>query len=125
MGGLGALRIGAKYGSQFSGISGHSSMTSLEQMKLFVEEDLETYRQQDPVDEDVLFTIQQYRDHLPPIRFDCGTGDQLITYNRELHRQLQQQDIAHVYEEYAGAHEWAYWEKYIGESLRFFARQLK
>lgn len=124
MGGLGALRIGAKYGSRFKGVSGHSSMTSLAQMKLFVEENLEIYRQQDQVDEEVFLTMQQYREHLPPIRFDCGTSDQLIAYNRELHRQLEQQGIAHVYEEYAGGHEWDYWKKHIGESLRFFARQL-
>ena len=38
MGGFGALRIGAKYGSRFKAMSGLSSMTSLPQMKLFVEE---------------------------------------------------------------------------------------
>lgn len=125
MGGFGALRIGAKYGNRFSGISGHSSITSLWQMKLFVEEDVENYYQFDQADEDVFFTFQRYQHHLPPVRFDCGTIDQLIDCNRNLHRQMQQENMPHVYEEYAGGHEWPYWERYIGESLRFFAKQLQ
>src|SRR3546814_21020356 len=51
MGGFGALRIGAKYSSIFKGISTHSSITNLEQMCLFVEEDIANFRQSDPVDE--------------------------------------------------------------------------
>jgi len=121
MGGFGALRIGAKYGDRFQGISGHSSITSLGQMALFVEEDLALYFQDNKVDEDVFETIKKYRNKLPPMRFDCGASDPLIEYNRTLHSQMNAHGIAHTYTEYPGAHEWSYWEKYIGESLRFFA----
>jgi putative tributyrin esterase len=124
MGGFGALRIGAKYGERFKGISGHSAITSLSQMKLFVEEDLAQYAQQDKADEDVLATFLRYRTQLPPIRFDCGSTDLLIAYNRTLHRQMAEQGIRHVYEEYPGGHEWSYWEEHIGKSLRFFAGYL-
>lgn len=124
MGGFGALRIGAKYGMQFKGISGHSSITSLEQMRLFAEEDLSNYHQADQTDEDVYETMMRYRDNLPAIRFDCGTNDLLIDYNRKLHQKLETADITHVYEEYQGGHEWAYWEAHIGKSLLFFANQL-
>ena len=125
MGGFGALRIGAKYSEKFKGISGHSSITSLEQMKLFVEEDLLNYSQEDKVDEDVFNTFQQYRNSLPPIRFDCGMNDPLIKFNRELHRKMLEQEIPHDYKEYPGGHEWPYWEEHIGESLRFFANKLR
>lgn len=121
MGGFGALRIGAKYGPRFRGISGHSAITGLAQMALFVEEDLNQYRQQSETDEDVLATILKYRDRLPPLRFDCGSADPLLEYNRALHRELTWSGIPHIYNEYPGAHEWSYWEKYIGESLNFFA----
>lgn len=124
MGGFGALRIGAKYGTRFRGIAGHSSITSLPQMKLFVEEDISAYQQPQPADEDLLATFLQYRAHLPPIRFDCGSSDQLIEPNRTLHRQLEEQGIPHGYEEHPGGHEWAYWEKHIGTTLRFFSAQL-
>lgn len=125
MGGFGALRIGAKYGFKFKGIAGHSSITNLEQMKLFVEEDLSQLRQADQVDNDVFSAFQQYRRHLPPVRFDCGSSDQLIEYNRTLHRQLEEEGIEHIYQEHPGRHEWSYWAEHIGETLRFFAKQIK
>jgi enterochelin esterase-like enzyme len=121
MGGFGALRIGAKYGNRFRGISGHSSITSLDQMKLFVEEDLAGYNQQNKTDEDVFDTMLKYRTHLPSLRFDCGSEDQLIEYNRLLHQNLVKEGIDHTYIEYPGTHGWRYWEEHIGESLRFFA----
>lgn len=124
MGGFGALRIGAKYGHQFRGIAAHSAITSLNQMKLFVEEDLDNYTQEDKVNEDVFKTFIEYRKHLPAVRFDCGTDDPLIEYNRALHKQLSKQDIPHEYEEHKGGHEWPYWERNISRSLLFFSKQL-
>ncbi len=125
MGGFGALRIGVKYHQKFKAVSGHSSITNLQQMKLFVEEDLKEYKQPDPSDEDVFETIVQHREHLPPIYFDCGNEDLLIAANRDLDFKLTEAKIKHVYKEYPGAHEWAYWEKHIKTSLLFFAEILK
>lgn len=124
MGGFGALRIGAKYGNRFKAISGLSSITSLPQMKLFVEESLKSYVPLDVVDEDLLATFKYYRHQLPPIRFDCGSDDLLINYNRELHKKMEKEGIPHVYEEYPGGHEWPYWSKHIITSLKFFSAQL-
>lgn len=125
MGGFGALRIGVKYHNKFRAVSGHSSITNIHQMKLFVEEDLENYRQPDKTDGDVFETIIRYQEHLPPIYFDCGTTDLLIDYNRHLHTKLERENIRHIYKEYPGEHEWPYWEKHIKESLLFFAEHLK
>lgn len=123
MGGFGALRIGAKYGFKFKGISGHSSITNMEQMKLFVEEDVSRLKQQDEADNDVFKTFQRFRAQLPPIRFDCGSSDQLIEYNRVLHQQMKDDGIEHTYEEYPGKHEWSYWAEHVVDTLRFFAKQ--
>jgi putative tributyrin esterase len=125
MGGFGALRIGAKYGFKFKGIAGHSSITNLEQMKLFIEENVSGLEQQDPIDNDVFKTFQRFHHHLPPVRFDCGRDDQLIEYNRLLHRQMMEGRIEHTYGEHAGAHEWAYWAEHVGDTLRFFSKQIK
>lgn len=122
MGGFGALRIGVKYGNLFKGISAHSSITCLEQMKLFVEEDLNQYAQQTKTDEDVFETIKKYRRQLPPLRFDCGTDDLLIKHNRKLHQLLTENGIKHLYQENPGEHGWPYWEKHIGDSLSFFSQ---
>lgn len=121
MGGFGAMRIGAKYSSIFKGISTHSSITNLEEMSLFVEEDLTNFRQSDPVEEDVLETFLRYKNQLPPIRFDCGKDDLLIEQNRYLHHQLTLNGIPHVYEEFAGIHEWPYWQEQVSRTLQFFA----
>jgi putative tributyrin esterase len=120
MGGFGALRIGVKYGHLFSGVAAHSAITNLEQMKLFVEEDLDGYRQAQQTDEDVLATMLHYREHIPPLRFDCGTEDELITYNRALHGGLTEAGIAHDYTEHPGGHEWPYWQRHVIGTLKFF-----
>ena len=124
MGGFGALRIGAKYGKLFKAISGLSSITGMPQIKLFVEEALKNYSQNDVTDEDVFATMKHYRKHLPPVRLDCGTNDSLLRYNRELHLKLEKEGIPHVYEEYPGGHEWPYWAKHVIDSLKFFVKNL-
>lgn len=124
MGGFGALRIGVKYGSRFKAISAHSSVTGVDQMKLFVVEDINHYSQPDKADENIFTSILKYRNHLPSIRFDCGSDDVLIEYNRLLHTQLKDEGIEHVYEEFAGEHSWPYWREHIGKSLKFFASRL-
>ncbi len=121
MGGFGALRIGVKYASKFRAISAHSAITSLQQMELFVEEDLSHYRQQHASDEDVFGTILQNQESLPPLYFDCGKSDKLLAYNRQLHQNLNNNKIPHTYEEFEGGHEWAYWKKNVRNSLVFFS----
>jgi len=124
MGGFGALRIGAKYAPKFSAMSGHSSITSLAQVKFFAEESLKSYSQDNPADEDVFETFLRYREHLPPVRFDCGSDDLLISYNRALHKKMEKAGIPHHFEENPGSHEWAYWSTHIISSLKFFAATL-
>jgi putative tributyrin esterase len=124
MGGYGALRIGAKYGYKFKAISAHSAITSLPQIKFFVEESLKHYAQDVVIDEDVFQTFVHYRSQLPPVYFDCGTGDLLINYNRTLHKKLDKEGILHHYEENSGGHEWSYWSKHILNSFIFFAANL-
>ena len=124
MGGFGALRIGAKYPDKFRAINAHSAITSKEQMNLFVEEPLSDYQQENPMDEDVFQTMKNNQDQLPPIRFDCGKDDPLIEYNRTLHRQLEEAQISHFYEEFSGGHEWPYWEAHLVDALLFFRDQI-
>jgi len=120
MGGFGALKIGSKYGERYSGISAHSSITNVEQMKLFVEEPIAAYRQEDLTMEDALASILNNRKNLPPLRIDCGIDDLLIEYNRVLHQELDKEKIEHLYEEFSGGHEWKYWQEHLVDTLIFF-----
>lgn len=124
MGGFGALRIGCEYGDRFEAVSAHSSITHLDQMELFVEEPLEHYRQETEQGESVHDTIVANRDQLPSIRFDCGEDDPLIQANRTLHRQLNEKNIPHRYNEYPGEHEWSYWREHLRDTLLLFEEVL-
>lgn len=124
MGGFGALRLGAKYHERFKAISAHSAITHLSQFKLFVEENLDLYTQEDKKDMSVLETMLHYREHLPPLRFDCGREDLLISYNRDLHRHLEAEGVTHLYQEFSGKHEWSYWQTHVKDSLFFFNDQV-
>lgn len=125
MGGFGALRLGIKYHTKFSAVSGLSSITVLDEISLFVEEELENYHQKDKENESVFETILKHQDNLPPFRFDCGKDDLLIEGNRKLHQQLNDLKIDHIYKENEGKHEWMYWETHIKETILFFNDILK
>lgn len=120
MGGFGALRLGVKYADRFRAVSAHSAITDITQMPLFVEESLNNYRQDDTDENSVLGVIEKYGVDSLKIRFDCGTEDELISYNRQLHTDLDRLKIQHMYQEFPGAHEWTYWQRHIRETLSFF-----
>ncbi|HLH52869.1 MAG TPA: alpha/beta hydrolase-fold protein [Verrucomicrobiae bacterium] len=124
MGGFGALRLAGKHPEKFAGAGGHSSMTHFDQFPMFVEEPLEHYACK-PEDRSVLEVLLRNRLRLPPLRFDCGSEDQLIQYNRELSRELTKAGVRHIYEEFPGAHSWPYWELHLSDMLRFFGGCLK
>ncbi len=121
MGGFGALRLGGKYAERFAGISAHSAITHFDQMSQFVEEPLSSY-DADPANLSTAEALIKNRENLPPLRFDCGTADTLLEANRALHAALDAAGISHVYDEFAGGHEWSYWEEHIADTLRFFDR---
>jgi enterochelin esterase-like enzyme len=122
MGGFGAMMITARHPGLFSGVAAHSSLTSLGQMKLFVEEDVAGYGQGDAAQEDVLSAFLKNKTGLPPLYFDCGLSDSLLEANRLLHRELLENQIGHDYVEYAGGHQWEYWQEHAADALRFFSR---
>ena len=124
MGGFGALSLGARFGKDFRAISAHSSVTDLRDLDNYVEESL-TGDAKHAENFDLLRTILTNRKTLPPIRFDCGLDDPLLGANRGLHRSLEQEGVGHIYEEFPGGHEWAYWETHLVETLRFFGEHLR
>ena len=121
IGGYGALRLGAKYGGLVRGISAHSPITRLHDMARFVPEP-NSYLGDEPF---VGVWIVRHRAALPPLRFDCGTEDPLLDASRRLHDELVHQDIVHLYQEYPGAHDWAYWKTHLADTLLFFEQRLR
>jgi len=119
MGGYGALMLGSRFPERFKAISGHSSITKLEQMTLFVEESLSEYTASCDLP-NVIDAVKMNQDKLPPIRFDCGVADDLIAPNRLLHQQLTGLGISHIYQEFQGGHEWPYWQEQVEKTFLFF-----
>ena len=121
MGGYGALRLGAKYAAVVAAFAAHSAVTDPRQLSRYVTEPLSLYGKAAGGEEALpLYWLRKNRDHLPPFRFDCGTGDDLIGANRRLHRSLMEEGVSHVYEEFGGGHDWDYWREHIADTLRFF-----
>src|SRR6267143_5460989 len=114
MGGYGAMRLGAKYPGVFTSFSGLSSVTEFSQIALFlVGNDDRELSKNVRSKESVLECILANKERLPHFRFDCGTEDLLIDFNRQLHQKLDENNIQHTYIEYPGGHEWDYWRKHV------------
>jgi putative tributyrin esterase len=119
MGGYGAMRLAAKYPEKFKAFSGLSSITDFVQMEIFVA-DCADLKNKVLSNESVIEWMAKNKESLPPFRFDCGKDDILVEHNRLLHKQLIEQKIPHIYEEFDGAHTWDYWAVYIKNTLQFF-----
>jgi S-formylglutathione hydrolase FrmB len=60
----------------------------------------------------------------PAVRFDCGTEDDLIPMSRDFRAHLKKIKYPHIYKEYPGVHDWAYWDAHVGESVDFAVKQI-
>ena len=120
MGGYGALRLGAKYPNIFQGISAHSSITNIQEMAQFVDEDLSLYNTHLTHESDILHWLKVNKTHLPPIRFDCGTEDTLYSGNLKFNEQLKQLGIPAQLESLPGSHSWEYWHQHVIKTFQFF-----
>lgn len=123
MGGYGALRLGAKYPERFCAISAHSAITNLAELSSFVEEPASDYLACATEEElSASYWTGENRSRLPPIHFDCGIEDPLLSANRKLHLDLLEQEVKHTYTEFPGNHEWSYWRRHLAATLRFVDR---
>ena len=58
------------------------------------------------------------------IRFDVGTGDHLLEYNRQFHARLEELSVEHEYEEVVAEHDWDYVNRQLPTTLRFAGEHL-
>ena len=119
MGGYGALSLGGRFPEKFKAISGHSSITKLEQMQLFTDDSVDEYIKESKTP-NLIDILKKNKTSLPPIRFDCGVNDSLFEANKLLHKELIKENIPHKFEEFKGGHEWSYWIENVEKTLRFF-----
>jgi len=61
---------------------------------------------------------------LPALKADCGAGDPFVAGNRAFRDALAARGVALAYDEYPGAHDWAYWRTHVRESLGWLAKTM-
>ena len=118
MGGFGAMRLGLKYPDRFASIWAHSGAYR-------PREDLvELYPDPDEANVYAWADLAAQTSHHPVISFDCGVDDDLLKYNRELHRHMESIGLPHTYEETGGKHDWDFWDRRVPLALEQHARVL-
>ncbi len=61
---------------------------------------------------------------LPRFYFDCGLEDEFIMVNRGLAQVFTELGVRHEYNEFAGGHDWDYWDLRIESLLRLASEKL-
>tara|TARA_R110002126_G_scaffold6130_2_gene32379 strand:- start:319 stop:1185 length:867 start_codon:yes stop_codon:yes gene_type:complete len=136
MGGHGAMYLSAKHPELFcaagsmSGVADMGSMItaeSKERITKLMEPVFGTEGKSQEVYASyaVLGMVNKLKTNKLALIIDCGVDDFLIESNRELHRRLVYEKVAHDYTERPGAHTWDYWENALPYHVLFFSKVFK
>lgn len=130
MGGYGAIKNGLKHHDKFCSVTSHSGAAAVarqaDSRERLGAEFVRVFGDNPKDGPDDPFAIVSQIDHgrIPKLRLDCGTEDFLLDQNRAFHAHLEALQVAHEYEEFPGAHDWAYWDLHVREAVAFHARNL-
>ena len=126
MGGYGAMRCALTYPERYAKAACTSAVTDL--CRFFADNpcgmgkgEMTSILGDGVKEEEDLFKLATSGKTFPPLYQVCGESDFLIEENRRFHKHLEDCGVAHMYEEWAGAHEWRFWDTAIEKFLRFFA----
>ena len=135
MGGFGALHTGLAYPESFGKIGAMSSaliVHEVSQMKPGQGNEIanyEYYREcfgepsellaSDNNIETLAKRLKDDNKKIPEIYMSCGTDDFLLAYNRDMHRFLSDNDIAHEYVESKGNHDMTFWKEYSEKIVKW------
>jgi S-formylglutathione hydrolase FrmB len=134
MGGYGALRLALGYPHVFAAATSHSgavmhgsrnhprpggALDEIEFRRIFGDAPVGS-------DHDLCALAARCLSHgvLPKIRIDCGTADDLLADNRDLHAKLDALRVPHEYAEFPGGHDWDYWDLHVQDALAFHHQHL-
>lgn len=74
---------------------------------------LDTVISSDNNPETLIKRLNTQKKNIPQIFMACGTEDFLLENNRQFHRFLDDENIAHTYLESGGNHDMAFWSEYV------------
>lgn len=135
MGGYGAIRNGLKYSHNFSHVAGLSSALIVDELKNFTNNTEQTIRKKSFVesifgditdietsDKNPKYILNKFvksSKEFPKLYLTCGTEDPLLEENRKFASFVQELNLDCTYEEYAGKHDWPYWDMTIQKVLEW------
>jgi len=124
MGGYGAIKIALKHPDRFATAHSHSGALDVRPgNELWNDEKSLIFGDELAQDEDC-FALAERADRRPALCIDCGMDDYLIEHNRRFAAHLSRLGYEHEYQEPPGAHDWAYWDRWIPCALDFHRRHL-
>ena len=59
------------------------------------------------------------------VNVHLGLGTCTMKYSPKVNEELVRQNVVHLYQEYPGAHDWAYWKTHLADTLLFFEQRLR
>lgn len=136
MGGYGAFKIGLKYPEMFTFAASLSgafdaptlSEASMESVWSELGPSLTKVfggdRSLRRTENDLIYLASKASRPLPRFYFDCGLEDEFIMTNRGLSQAFTELGVEHEYHEFAGGHDWSYWDFRIENLLRLASELL-
>jgi S-formylglutathione hydrolase FrmB len=136
MGGYGAFKIALKYpkmfgfAASFSGafdaptLSGSSGAGNWSELGPSLTKVFGGDRPWIRTENDLKYLASKASRPLPSFYFDCGLEDEFIMANRGLARAFTELGVEHEYHEFAGGHDWTYWDLRIESLLRLASERL-
>jgi len=127
MGGHGALSLAAKHPELFGSASSLSGILHLQAHPISWELPKRLGELPAAAAEwekhSVLNLVPRFQNADVALLFDTGTSDsaKALPDNRAVHQRLEELGVPHVYNEYPGNHNWAYWSGHLQEHLDFHA----
>ena len=130
MGGYGALKIALRRPQRYAAVGCFSGCVDLRSMIQQPSSEMSPEEMfginggtMEPEDDIFLLTAGAAKEHtpLPSIYLTCGLSDPLHEQNARLRKQLDFLKLPYVYEEWAGSHEWNFWDRSIRQFLQFIA----
>ena len=127
MGGYGALRMAMGFPERFNSATSHSgALLAWRYDPTFTSLGADEHRRifgpsADGSAHDLIALTKTalQKGTLPHLRIDCGTEDSLLPSNRLFTETLRELNIPFEYAEYAGNHNWDYWDRHIQDAIAF------
>lgn len=125
MGGYGALKTALTHPDRYAAVGAFSSVADIRNTTIRGGAEYEAIFGEGPGPEEDIFYLSSaaaQKNAHPRLYLACGDQDFLLEDNRRLHAHMEAVGLPHKYEEWAGDHNWEFWDTAIQKYLSFVGR---